>query len=193
MQRTQWRPRDYSEYGLGFRIERIGNRRGFGHGGGFPGQRTLTLCDPQNQLVVSVLANCVDADAYKISKGIFSIIDQFQAYPTKKESTRLNRLHGRFMNDWFRKDLVVIGDQIFLVDSCESFPFDNADKLTYLDAKTLKVICKSPYAPDRELLHLNFKGSGPIKTIRYGGMTLWTESEYMNKLAKKSRRKQSKK
>lgn len=60
------------------------------------------------------------------------------------------------------------------------------EELEYVDQNTLKVIKAYEYASEGELVHFDFSVQGDIKLIRYCGKTMWTEKEYLKKIAAKS-------
>lgn len=130
MQRTQWEvsnARNNEEYGLGYQIDYTDHRRLFGHGGGFPGQRTRTLCHEEDRLVVIILANCVDADPVSIGKGIYSIIDHFKKSDAEADPTTIDHLRkfqGRLSHLWGDLDIVEHGTKLIGVDPNSWFPLE---------------------------------------------------------------------
>ena len=105
MQRVHWHVHDpgselFRDYGLGLDLERLANGRvAFGHGGGFPGQITRSMADPDSGLVVVVLTNCADGPASEIARGIFKVLDFFEHHPAAPRA-RWRGLEGRYANLW---------------------------------------------------------------------------------------------
>lgn len=130
MQHMQWEvshARNNEEYGLGYQIDYTDNRRLFGHGGGFPGQRTRTLCNEEDKIVVIVLSNCVDAEPVAIGKGIFSIIDHFKNSDEQSDPNTIDHLRkfqGRFSHLWGDLDIVEHGKKLIGVDPNAWLPLE---------------------------------------------------------------------
>ena len=146
MQRTQWRVANtaqYGEYGLGLVLDNAGERRVFGHLGMFPGQSTASLCDPESELAVVALTNCMDGNADEIVRGIiFSGIDYFQRNGLVSKSTRgLKRFQGRFMNLGGVIDIVVVGSKIVVIcpNTWQPFNYLEVEHLECLDDNTLRI------------------------------------------------------
>lgn len=128
MQWPQWEvphARNNEKYGLGYQIDYTDYRSLFGHGGGFPGQRTRTLCDAEDKIIVVVLANCVDADPVSIAKGIYSTIDHFKFSDEESDSKTIDHLRkfqGRYSHLWGDLDIVEHGTKLIAVESNDWFP-----------------------------------------------------------------------
>jgi hypothetical protein len=191
MQRTQWpvtNSQFNEEYGLGLVIDYAGNRRLFGHGGGFPGHRTKTLCDPKDKLVVVVMTNAIEVYPDEIAKGVVSVIDHFQKNTAvAKAKQDLRRLQGRLMNLWSIEDIVVAGGKIHAANPALWHPLNSAEELEYIDANTLKVVKTGGFSSEGELIHFNFTEKGRIKSVRYCGLTMWPESDYLKRIASQKR------
>ncbi|MDZ4835485.1 MAG: serine hydrolase domain-containing protein [Candidatus Melainabacteria bacterium] len=190
MQRTQWRVQhsDNEEYGLGVDVEYNGDRRLFGHGGGFPGQRTKTCCDPEQRLIVVILTNCIDGESRNISKGVLSVIDHFEKSGEAADPEtidELRRFEGTFRSLWGDVSIVENGRKLIAVNPDGWFPFGHDAEpqiLDYVDQSTLKVARTNGYGNLGELVHYDFEGDGKTKTIRYGGSQKWIDSEYQKVL-----------
>jgi D-alanyl-D-alanine carboxypeptidase len=192
MQRTQWPVANSTfdqEYGLGLQIDLVGNRRVFGHAGGFPGQATRTLCDPQAKMVVSVLTNCIDADPTAVCRAIYAFFDHFEknALGAKEldgeRIKQIDRFQGRFINLF--KTMEVLPDQGQLIgfNPGSWTPLADVEELEVVDAQTLKMKKGNGFAFEGECLPYNFGPDGKAKTIRCGGYTMHAESEYARALA----------
>jgi|AGTN01.2.fsa_nt_gi Beta-lactamase class C and other penicillin binding proteins len=128
--------RNGEKYGLGYQIDYTDFRRLFGHGGGFPGQRTRTLCHEEDKIVVVVLANCVDAEPVAIAKGIFSVIDHFKTSDKNsdpKTIDHLRKFQGRYSHLWGDLDIVEHGTKLIGVDPNSWFPLDADQDYQELD------------------------------------------------------------
>jgi CubicO group peptidase (beta-lactamase class C family) len=191
MQRTQWKIEHNSEnveYGLGFAIDHLGDRRVFGHGGGFPGQITKTMCDPEQKVVVIVLTNCLDGDAKPIAKGIYAALDHFQqSYENchEKEFGELARFEGRYYSLWNIKQIVQSGDNLLALDPDHWNPFDeenDPEGLEYVNGETLKVAVADGISCLGEEVTFDFAPDASVRSIRYGGASMWPEQTYLEML-----------
>lgn len=186
MQRTQWRVEhgDNEEYGLGLDVEHNGDRRLFGHGGGFPGQRTKTCCDPEQRLIVIVLTNCIDGEPRSMAKAVLSVIDHFEKSAEVADNEtidELRRFEGTFRGLWGDVSIIENGRKLIAVNPDVWFPFGHDAQpqiLERVDDCTLKIVRTNGYGCHGELVHYNFESDGVAKSIRYGGSDKWIESEY---------------
>jgi len=184
MQHTQWSVRDrreQREYGLGLTIEYAGERRLFGHGGAFPGQRTCTLCDPADQTIVSVLTNFDEADPITINKSIWSALDFFEgdAEGGSRRAREGSRFEGIFVTDIWRAIQIVAADSKIVGLYPESWdPFRDAEELAYVDPSTLKSTGANGYLSEGEPVRFKFAKSGAIASVNYTGTSMWPEAEY---------------
>jgi len=192
MQRTQWRLKnspENQEYGLGFGIDYAGGRRLFGHGGGFPGQITRTFCDPKTKIVVVVLTNCIDGEAYAIGKGIWGVINHFETSAEAADPAsigQLRKFEGRFMNLWRDVNIVESGKHLIALDPNTWYPFGKdqpIEKLECIDDCVLKIESTEGYRSEGELVKYNFDDDDTVKSIRYAASDMWTEAQYNKLLA----------
>jgi D-alanyl-D-alanine carboxypeptidase len=198
MQRTQWRlsdSKDGEEYGLGIEIDFADKRRLFGHGGGFPGHRTKTMCDPKDNLIVVVLANSIDGDAKAIGKGIFSIIDHFEKSAQLTDQASLDELkqyQGRFMELWGDLDIIENGRHLIAIDPNTWSPFGKDQYIQLLeriDDCTWRIAETGNFFSLGELVKYNFDKEGSVESLRYAGKELLPEAQYVSKLAKMKKEK----
>lgn len=193
MQRVQWhaKPRgkdSHEDYGLGIEIVFADKHRTIGHGGGFPGHITKTMADPNNELVVVVLTNCIDGPASWIAKSIYGIIDHYQKNTPQetKQKHNMNKLEGRYMNLWAIADIIVNGDKVFSVNPDSWKPMSDPEELEYVDDETLKVTDTSSFDSEDELVHFKFEND-EVTSVIYNGSTMWREAMWLQRQA--SRRK----
>lgn len=168
-------------YGLGFQVEYVGDRTLFSHGGGFPGHITKTMADPKDEIVVTVLTNCLGGPAALINKGIYSILDFFKENLKDEEPKHdMSHFEGRFMNLWGMTDIVVASDKVIAgyPDSWE--PLNFPEELEYINDTTLKVKRTDSYSSEDELVRYKVE-SGKVKTIIYAGSTMWSEADWIKK------------
>lgn len=184
MQKAEWKVKNNLakvKYGLGFEICPIGEHELFGHPGGFPGQITMTLCDPKKELVVTVLTNCIDGMADFKAKGIFSILYYFEKNYHLNFKNDLSKFEGRFMDLWGAENVVSMGDRLVSVYLDAFTPFNNPQELEYINSNTLKIVKADGFYAEGELVHYNFGEKGEIKSVEFGGATMLPEKEYLAK------------
>jgi len=179
LQHTEWpigNSADRREYGLGITIEYEDRTRLFGHGGGFPGQITRTVCDPEENLVVSTLTNCIDSDPLAIAKSIVAVFNQFKRNKKSKKSSaeELSKFEGRFESVWQIKEIVQKRNKLIACNLSTWRPFDvsNSEELDYVDDQTLRITECNGYSAERELVHYDFDASARANSIRYAGTTM---------------------
>lgn len=180
MQRIQWNV-PHSEnnvsYGLGFEVEQVGDHRMIGHGGGFPGYLTSSAFDPEDGLVVVVLANSLGLRVGAIKKGIISVLD-YLGGDEPKES--LLKYEGRFTDLWSTSQIVVKGDTIVSIYPDGWWPFYTTEELQYVDDETLKIHGASGFDSEGEYVRFTFNTSGKIESLRYAGsyLTVSEDGDY---------------
>lgn len=195
MQRLQWRlnnSKDNEAYGLGFAIDCFGKREVFGHGGGFPGQRTKTFCDSEAKLVVVVLTNCIDGDPRAMGKGIIaSIIDHFERSAEQSDAAsidELRRFQGRFMNLWSEINIVESGRKLIAIDPNTWAPFSddqNIQSLERIDDRTLRITSSYEYYSEGEIVKYDFDDTGTVKSLVYAGADMLPEAAFNSTHARK--------
>ena len=187
MQKAEWKiknNRAKEKYGLGFTIYPLDKHELFGHGGGFPGQNTSTLCDSKEELIVTVFTNCIDGGSEYATKGIISTIYYFDKNHHLNSKQNLSKFEGRFMNLWGIVDMVSMGNKIVAVYPDVFRPFDEPEELRYIDDKTLKVIKTDGFQAEGELVHYNYAEKGKVKSVIFTGSTMLPEKEYLSKQEK---------
>jgi D-alanyl-D-alanine carboxypeptidase len=170
------------DYGLGIGIEDLNGRKMISHGGGFPGYITKTIADPTNEVVVSVLTNCLGGPAKAINTGIFSIIEYFKNnYKSAKPTHDATQLAGRYLSLWAMADIVIIGDNIVAAYPDSWQPFRAPDKLEYVQPATLKISKASSFGSEGELVTFTMKANS-VAFMNYAGMTMWPVQVWERKL-----------
>jgi CubicO group peptidase (beta-lactamase class C family) len=159
MHRGEWEvegPED--RYGLGLGIQVIGERRMVGHSGGFPGNITRTLVDPQDGLTVVVLTNAVDGPARELVVGIVKLVDAALSASMEPRAddagaetdADLASYTGRFAGIWGVTDIVDLGGRLRIVQPDQPDPTAAMAKLDVVDADTLRIADASGYAAPGE-------------------------------------------
>ncbi len=191
MQRTQWRTEsldnDYSvDYGLGFEIEYVGDRRLIGHGGGFPGYITKSYADPRDELVVIVLTNSLSSLATSIAKTIYGVIDYFQKNAAENSTHDMSRFEGSYMNLWGRNDVIATGNKIVSASVDSWSPLRNPEELEYVNDTTLKIKKTDSFSSQGELVHFVFKND-KVVSVNFAGTTMWPEAIWLDMFSKKGK------
>lgn len=193
MQRVQWHAwvpsqDNHEDYGLGIEIEHLGDRRTIGHGGGFPGHITKSLADPDDELVVVVLTNCLGGPASSIGKSIFGIVDYFQNNtPARKPKHDLSNFEGIYMNLWSTSYIVVTGDKVVSIYPDTWWkPFGDTEELEYVDDVTLRSVKTESFYSEGELVKFNVV-NGEVESITYNGTTMWPEATWVEKMTQTKR------
>ncbi|MDQ3382534.1 MAG: beta-lactamase family protein [Actinomycetota bacterium] len=181
MHRPQWSvPETEEHYALGFGVHRIGERTMIGHGGGFPGQITRTLVDPQDGLTVVVLTNAIDGPALGLAEGIVKLVDtaleSHHPHHDRPDGPPLATFTGRFANLWGVADLVDLGGRLRYLAPDQPDPTATIGTLEVRDADTARFSQTSGFGLPGELVRWQREGEATT-SVRLGGSTYlpWEE------------------
>ena len=177
MQRMQWKVEHSATdeaYGLGLELMSFDNQTYFGHGGGFPGTTSLTLCSPRDKLVCTVLVNSLDVPVSAICKAIFAAYKHFADNSATTDDIRYN---GRFMNIWSMAEIVALGSNVVVTYPDCWTPFKHPSKVKIVDRDTLLITQENSYMSEGELIKYRRDEKGNTQNIRYG-MTMYPEKDY---------------
>ncbi len=183
-QRTQWCGTGYDsgyDYGLGFEIQRVGERRIVGHGAHLAGCLSATYFDPKEDLIVSVMANCKDAPSTQIVRGIFEALDWFKEFAADKPVAKIQRLNARLCSPTSVVEVVAASERIVLIDPDDWEPFTFGETCEQIDPTTLKITTPGSVFNAQERLRYSFK-QGVAQSVRYAGATFLSESIYKQRL-----------
>ena len=174
-QRTEWSIGVEGEYALGFDIEKVGDRRVLGHGGGWPGHITNTRFDPADRLAVSVLTNAIDGKAGLYGIGFMRLVElalKPAEEPAGASEVDLDRFCGRFANLWGVADVVRLGDRLYQLAPTGDDPAEQPMLLTVVDDTTLRMSGGDDvgFASPGELLRYTF-GKDGVESVRGGNGT----------------------
>jgi len=188
MQRTEWTVEGGGgEYGLGFGIATVGDRRLIGHGGGFPGFITRTWFDPVDRLAVAVLTNTVDGPALALANGIVRLVDLAMT-PGPRAGGDLESFTGRFAGQWGVVDIVALGGRLHAFDPALDDPIPTALRLDVVDADTLRIADAPGYGSPGERYVYTRNPDGAVGSIRGGsGTTAWPLEVFRAALAGRDR------
>ena len=181
LQRTEWSVTGTdTEYGLGFGVSTIGDRRVLGHGGGYPGHITRTFFDPVDRFAVSVLTNAIDGPALMYASAAVRLIDLAAGSepgrrttggaPTDDPSDRadFDAFCGRFATLWGVYDVVALGGQLYQIDPTGPDPALAPGRLEVIDDTILRIADAPGYASPGERLIYERDDDGSIVSVRGG-------------------------
>ncbi|GAA4976143.1 serine hydrolase domain-containing protein [Kineococcus glutinatus] len=157
-------------YGLGFAVERIGDRRLVGHGGGYPGHITKTLFDPVARLAVAVATNCIDGPAAEMAAGTVKLVDLFARHAAGTgDDPQLERFTGRFASLWGVLDVVRCGGALLALDPAQADPTAHVVELAVdvsSGVEALRVVRDGGYGSHGELWPVTFGADGSVVELR---------------------------
>lgn len=173
--------RDAGEYGLGMDRSTIGSRTWIGHGGGYPGHITRTLIGSQEQVVVSVLTNCLGGPAGQLAEGIVKLLDLAATPPDETAAPAdadPERFTGRFAGLWGIQDVRVLGGRLVGLSPAMPDPVQGVDELAVADADTLQMVPTAGFGAVGQQVIYHRNPDGTPKCVRYGGRTSWPIDEF---------------
>ncbi|UQN08673.1 serine hydrolase [Deinococcus sp. QL22] len=172
-------------YGLGFIVEKIGNRTVVGHSGGFPGHITQSWLDPELGLAVSVLTNCLGGPATEWATNLIKLIDLAMKVPEKKTTDapglNLDTYTGRFATDWGVFDLVNLGGRLVSLIP-QGDPALSVTELTVVDGNTLRPKPEAGFGAVGEPFQVRRTAGGDIEWVRQGGGRAWPIAAYRQRV-----------
>jgi CubicO group peptidase (beta-lactamase class C family) len=168
MQHPLWRSKQNDRtlhYGLGMQLDEVAGRQLIGHGGGFMGQITRSVADPQARIAVSVLTNAIDVAPEPLAFAAIRLIDLAGAQPRPSEDTRLTRFTGRFANIFGVRDVAVLGGRLFALEPASLDPVADAIPLEVVDESTLRFAGGND-GTYGEPMTFSFAADGSVETVR---------------------------
>ncbi|WP_405216838.1 serine hydrolase domain-containing protein [Agrococcus sp. Ld7] len=174
MRQQQWttaaRDGGAAGYALGLMLRSIDGREWVGHGGAWTGQATRTLVDVERDIVVSVLANAIDAPAEELAVGVARLIDAAldDTDPAADETLHLARsFEGTFSSLWARVDVVELGGRLLVVSPTAADPMAAVDVLTPLDDDRVRVAAATGMGSGHEIAVVERNAVGRV--VRWRG------------------------
>jgi len=167
MQHPLWQTGDddWPRYGLGIQIAKIGDRRLFGHGGGYPGHSTRSMADGSARIAVSVLTNAIDGPAQQLAEALFKLLDLAGSKERPEGAGELSRFTGRYANVWGVSDIVLLGGRLYALDPGQGDPADKPVALE-ADGDTLLVTGDSGSGTYGQRYRFTFDADGKPETVR---------------------------
>ncbi|MEV5960389.1 serine hydrolase domain-containing protein [Kribbella sp. NPDC051952] len=167
MQHPLWQTtdKDWPRYGLGLQIAKVGERRLFGHGGGYPGHITRSLVDGSAGIAVSVLTNAIDGPAQQLAEGFFKLLDLAGSKDRPADVAGLSRFTGRYANLWGVSDIVQLGGRLYGLDPTGGDP---ADQPTGLEVDGDSLLVTEDYSGAYgQRYQFTFDAEGRPETVRH--------------------------
>jgi D-alanyl-D-alanine carboxypeptidase len=193
MQHPAWEVEQSDDrYGLGFTVQKIGEREMVGHGGGFPGQSTRTLIDPNDQLVVVVLSNTSAPEglAAPLATEIVRIIDfaQDRSHRNGTPPQRpLDTYTGRFANIGGVGDIAAFGNSLVALAPEADDPVHFVTDLEVIGQDTLRIARTGGYGSQGELVRYERDAQGKVERVIIGGVSAYPEDLFRQRYAAQPR------
>jgi CubicO group peptidase (beta-lactamase class C family) len=168
--------KELGRYGLGLDITTIGDRRLVGHSGGYPGHITRTFIDPEDQLVVSVLTNCIGGPAGPLATGVVKLLN-LAANPPASTPTEaeidLSRFCGDYANLMGVISVALLGGRLVAFFPAAPDPTESYEELEVIDENTLSVVPAAGFGSIGETVGYSWDADGQPAVVRYGGSSRW--------------------
>jgi CubicO group peptidase (beta-lactamase class C family) len=192
-QRDEWVVERADEhYGLGFDALCVAGRRVVGHSGGFPGQITRTLLDPDTGLAVAVLTNAIDGQATELARAVFTLVALAAGLHREQrpddrhaDGVDLSRFPGSYADIWHLSDVVRFGDRLWLTGLAEPDPGDNPVELVAESRTRARVVGGGTgYGSFGEPLDLELAEDGSVTGVRLpGGISALPMAAFSERMA----------
>ena len=176
MQRIHWLEPDWQAgWGLGFRLQRVGGKTSFGHGGSLPGYRTQLRIWPADKLAVIAMTNADDGDPVSMVERAQQYVGPPIAKATARDDKRVPepgwaRYAGRYRSRWGDAQVLLVEDGLLLIDPSLPDPMLMAIRLhpTEGRAHTFRADAKDGYASHGEPVVFELDATGRPARMRVG-------------------------
>lgn len=167
--------KDQGRYGLGMTLTKIGSREWVGHSGGYPGHITVTFIQPKDQIVVTVLTNCIGGPASQLAHGVIKLLGLAADAPETRIPDGIDpaSFTGRFANLMRVVDIALLGGRLVGLFPSADDPTESWDELEVVDADRLMVTAVPGYGASGEPVQVTRGEDGKPTTVRYGGSSGW--------------------
>jgi CubicO group peptidase (beta-lactamase class C family) len=176
MHRVHWLEPDWkSGQGLGFQIERDGERTLVGHGGSLAGYRTQITINLEEKVGVIVLTNADDGNPASYVKQVFNWV----APAIKKATTRPPKMAepdpewshyvGKYRNPWGDSQVLILNNELVVINPTLDNPKDSMLRLIPEGKHTFRITAeKKNSGAIGELAVFEFGPDGKVKRMRVG-------------------------
>ncbi|MFF0342246.1 serine hydrolase domain-containing protein [Kribbella sp. NPDC004875] len=168
--------KEIGRYGLGMDIVKVGERRLVGHSGGYPGHITRTFIDPVDQIVVSVLTNCIGGPAGGLATGVVKLLDLAANAPAGTQvpsDIDASRFCGNFANLMGVMSVALLGGRLVAFFPAAPDPVESYEELQVVDENTLSVVPAAGFGSIGEKVEYTWDADGQPSVVRYGGSSRW--------------------
>jgi hypothetical protein len=170
-----------ARYGLGLELHSLGDRRTFGHSGGFPGFVTRTFVDPADGLVMSVLTNQTGGPAHELAVGMVGLVDLAvklgspadTGIPTVPDGIDPTSFQARLVHAFGYLDIVAVGRRLVLLYPATADPAAEPTFLEVVDRDTLRMAAVPGFGSAGELIRIERDAAGVLVSASVGGMQAW--------------------
>ena len=176
MQRIHWLEPDWQAgWGLGFRIQRLGGKTSFGHGGSLPGYRTLLRIWPADKLAVIAMTNADDGNPEQFVDRAQQYVGAPIAKATARDEGRApdpawQRYAGRYRNRWGDVQVLLVDDGLLFIEPSLPDPLAMATRLHPIEGRehTFRAEEKDSYGSHGETVVFELGPDGRARRIRFG-------------------------
>ena len=176
MHRVQWLEPDWkSGQGLGFALERDGERTLVGHGGSLAGYRTQITISPEEKIAVIVLTNADDGNPGYYVKQAFNWVA-----PAIKKATApspkvapvdpdWNKYVGTYRNPWGDSEVLMLNGELVVINPTLDNPKDSILRLIPAGPHTFRITAAKKHSGAiGELAVFEFGPNGKVMRMRVG-------------------------
>lgn len=167
---------EQGQYGLGLDLTTIDDRTLVGHSGGYPGHITRTFIDPHDQLVVSVLTNCIGGPAGVLATGVIKLLNLAAKQHHLADAPAdidLSRFAGLFANLMGVMQVGVLGGRLVGFFAAAPDPTAAYDELQVIDQDNLALRPEAGFGPVGERIEYTWSAKGVPDVVRYCGSSRW--------------------
>jgi CubicO group peptidase (beta-lactamase class C family) len=183
MVRRQWRnPHSSLEryYGLGIMSGKTAEWEWFGHGGSFQGFASRTTVLPEMGIVVSLVANAVDAPTERWLEGVIHILASFSKHGAPAKEVR--DWTGRWWTLWGAIDLVPMGEKVMVAVPSLPNPFTDAGEISVSGEDRGRFSLANGFARHGEEVQRSRGRNGEVDQVWLGGTRFLPEAEFAAEL-----------
>lgn len=161
------------KYCLGLEQYQMGKRKVYGHGGGYQGFITNIDFDPENEIAVVVLTNCLQSPCWAIVSSIFTsiytLMDNEKTFTSNKKISG-EKYEGIYQNIWENIILVKIKDILVSFGVEAMNPLQGTNKKLLYPQGNEKFLIKggSPFGSRGELAVFSEFKKGKFQRVNFG-------------------------
>jgi hypothetical protein len=175
MQRVHWLDPDWKAgWGLGFRVQRVGERTSIGHGGAVPGFRTQIRVIPADRVAIIVLTNADDGNPLqyveRATDWVVPAIAAAAATPSPPAwDSAWDRYLGRYRSAWGDLQVLRARDGLAILDPSQPDPLLSRISLSAAGEHTFRIATRDGYGSHGELVAFELEAAtGRVARMRLG-------------------------